>query len=74
MSRVAFLWNPDNSSQAAYLDEWKAAAPALGVEILARNRLPGMYQLRENVRRKAPKRVALSAFQFLSDTGREVPL
>jgi putative tryptophan/tyrosine transport system substrate-binding protein len=93
MSRVAFLWNPNNPSQAAYLDEWKAAAPALGVEVqfvavrsldefdnsfaammqerpdaftmtadplhqlriewiidfLARNRLPGMYQLRENV-------------------------
>jgi putative ABC transport system substrate-binding protein len=91
--RVAFLWNPDNPSQAAYLDEWKAAAPALGVEMLfvavrssdefdsafaammrqrpdaftitgdplhqvhigwiidflARNRLPGMYQFRENV-------------------------
>jgi len=93
MSRVAFLWNPDNPSHAAYLDEWKAAAPALGAEMLfvavrssdefdsafaammrarpdaftmtadplhevhigwildflARNRLPGMYQLREHV-------------------------
>jgi putative ABC transport system substrate-binding protein len=93
MSRVAFLWNPDNPSHAAYLDEWKAAAPALGVEMLfvavrsfdefdsvfaammqkrpdaftmtadfmhqlhigwiidflARNRLPGMYQVREHV-------------------------
>jgi putative ABC transport system substrate-binding protein len=93
ISRVAFLWNPDNHSHAAYLDEWKAAASALGVEMLfvavrssdgfdspfaammrerpdaftmtgdpphqlhigwiidflARNRLPGMYQLRENV-------------------------
>jgi ABC-type uncharacterized transport system substrate-binding protein len=93
MSRVALLWNPDNPSHAAYLDEWKAAAPALGVEMLfvavrsshefdgafaammrerpdaftmtadplhllhirwiidflARNRLPGMYQVRENV-------------------------
>jgi putative ABC transport system substrate-binding protein len=90
---VAFLWNPDNPSHAAYLDEWKAAAQALGVEMLfvavrssdefdstfaammrqrpdaftmtadflhrlhigwiidflARNRLPGMYQVRENV-------------------------
>jgi ABC-type uncharacterized transport system substrate-binding protein len=34
MSRAAFLWNPDNGSHAAYLDEWKAAAPALGVEML----------------------------------------
>jgi putative ABC transport system substrate-binding protein len=93
MSRVAFLWNPDNPSHAPYLDKWKAAAPALGVEMLfvavrssdefdsafaamirerpdaftmtadllhqlhigwiidflARNRLPGMYQVRENV-------------------------
>jgi putative ABC transport system substrate-binding protein len=93
MSRVAFLWNPNNFSHAAYLDEWKSAAPALGVEVLlvvvrsldefdnsfaammrerpdaftmtadslhqlriewiidflARNRLPGMYQVRENV-------------------------
>ena len=93
VSRVAFLWNPDNPSHAAYLDEWKAAAPALGAEMLfvsvrksdefdsafaammrqrpdaftmtadplhqlhigwiidflARNRLPGMYQVRENV-------------------------
>jgi len=93
MLRVAFLWNPDNPSHAAYLDEWKAAAQALDVEILfvavrssdefdsafatmmrerpdaftmtadflhqlhigwiidflARNRLPGMYQVRENV-------------------------
>jgi putative ABC transport system substrate-binding protein len=93
VSRVAFLWNPDNPSHAANLDEWKAAAPALGVEMLfvavrssdefdsafvammrerpdaftmtadalhhlhigwiidflARNRLPGMYQARENV-------------------------
>jgi putative ABC transport system substrate-binding protein len=92
-SRVAFLWNPDNPSHAVYLDEWKAAAPTLGVEMLfvavrssdefdsafaammrerpdaftmtadflhqlhigwiidflARNRLPGMYQIRENV-------------------------
>jgi putative ABC transport system substrate-binding protein len=94
LSRVGFLWNPDNPSyHAAYLDEWKAAATALGVEMLflairkddefdsafaamlrerpdafmmtadplhqlhigwiidflASNRLPGMYQIRENV-------------------------
>src|SRR5262249_21447056 len=34
MSRVALLWNPDNPSHATYLDECKAAAPALGVEML----------------------------------------
>src|SRR5262245_17411330 len=93
ISRLAFLWNPNNDLHAAYLDEWKAAAPALGVkmlfvavgssdefdrafaammperpdgftmiadplhqrhiawiiEFLAKNRLPGMYQVRENV-------------------------
>src|SRR6516225_376274 len=93
MSRVAFLFNPDNPSVTTYPDEWKAAAAALGVEMLsvavrssdeldsafaammrerpdaftmtadflhqlhigwiidflARNRLPGMYQVRENV-------------------------
>jgi putative tryptophan/tyrosine transport system substrate-binding protein len=93
VSRVAVLWNPNNASLAAYLDEWKAAAPRLGVEelfvavrssdefnsafaammrerpdafemtadpvhqlhvgriidFLARHRLPGMYQVRENV-------------------------
>jgi len=93
VSRVAFLWNPGNPSHAANLDEWKAAAPALGVEMLfvavrssdefdsafvammrerpdaftmtadalhqlhigwiidflARNRLPGMYVVREDV-------------------------
>jgi putative ABC transport system substrate-binding protein len=34
MSRAAFLWNPNNASHAAYLDELKAVAPALGVEML----------------------------------------
>jgi putative ABC transport system substrate-binding protein len=34
ISRVAFLWNPDNPSQTTYPDEWKAAARALGVEML----------------------------------------
>jgi putative ABC transport system substrate-binding protein len=93
ISRLAFLWNPNNASHAAYLDEWKSAAPALGVKVLfvavgspdefdsafaammrerpdgftmtadplhqlhidwiidflAKNRLPAMYQVRENV-------------------------
>jgi putative tryptophan/tyrosine transport system substrate-binding protein len=34
VSRVAFLWNPNNSSHLAYLDEWRAVAPKLGVEPL----------------------------------------
>jgi putative ABC transport system substrate-binding protein len=93
ISRVAFLWNPNNASHATYLEEWKAAASALGVtmqfvavgssnefdcalaammrerpdgftmtadplhqlhiariiDFLAKNRLPGMFQIRENV-------------------------
>jgi putative ABC transport system substrate-binding protein len=93
ISRVAFLWNPNNASHAAYLEEWKAAAATLGVtmqfvavgspdefdsafaavmrerpdgftmtadplhqlhigriiDFLAKNRLPAMFQQRENV-------------------------
>jgi putative tryptophan/tyrosine transport system substrate-binding protein len=32
VSRVAFLWNPNNASHLAYLDEWRAVAPTMGVE------------------------------------------
>jgi ABC-type uncharacterized transport system substrate-binding protein len=32
VSRVAFLWNPNNASHLAYLGEWGAAAPTLGLE------------------------------------------
>src|SRR5262245_9889205 len=93
ISRVAFLWNPDNASNTAYYEELQRAAPALGVKLLSvevrsfnvdsvftgimmkerpdafmttsdplhqlhvgriidfelKNRLPGMYQVRENV-------------------------
>jgi putative ABC transport system substrate-binding protein len=93
ISRLAFIWNPNNASHAAYLEEWKAAAPAFRVKMLfvavgssdeldsafaammreqpdgftmtadplhqlhigwiidflAKNRLPGMYQVGENV-------------------------
>ena len=34
VSRVAFLWNPNNGSHLAYLEEWRAVAPKLGVEPL----------------------------------------
>jgi putative tryptophan/tyrosine transport system substrate-binding protein len=34
VSRVAFLWNPNNPSHLAYLEEWRAVAPKLGVEPL----------------------------------------
>ena len=91
ISRIAFLWNPNNASHAAYLEEWNAAASTLGVKMhfvavsssdefdgafaammrerpdafamtadpfhllhivwitdfLAKNGLPGMYQVRE---------------------------
>lgn len=94
LSRVAFLWNPNNASHAAYLQDLKAAVPALSIDLIlvgvgsvsefdsafatmmkarpdaftmsgdpfhqlhvgwiidfmAKNRLPGVYQLSENVR------------------------
>jgi len=34
LSRVAFLWNPNNASHVAYLEEWRALAPRLGVELV----------------------------------------
>jgi ABC-type uncharacterized transport system substrate-binding protein len=34
VSRVAFLWNPNNASHLAYLEEWRAVTPKLGVEAL----------------------------------------
>jgi putative ABC transport system substrate-binding protein len=32
VSRVAFLWNSNNASHRAYLEEWRAATPTLGIE------------------------------------------
>ena len=93
VSRIGFLWNPDNGSTAAILDELQVAAPKLGmkvlsvpvrnatdfdgafaalmrerphvflmtndplhqrhigriIELLVKNRLPGIFQMRENV-------------------------
>jgi putative tryptophan/tyrosine transport system substrate-binding protein len=94
VSRVAFLWNPDNASNVLQFEEIRAAAPTIGVtvisvsvspriefetafaammkerpdalamtaepfhqtyiawimEFMAKNRLPAVYQLSENVR------------------------
>jgi putative tryptophan/tyrosine transport system substrate-binding protein len=94
VSRIAFLWNPDNASNVLQLEEIQAAAPTLGVTVIsvsvspriefetafaammkerpdafamtgepvhqthiawimdfmAKNRLPAVYQLSENVR------------------------
>jgi putative tryptophan/tyrosine transport system substrate-binding protein len=94
VSRVAFLWNPDNASNVLQFEEIRAAAPTLGVTVIsvsvsprtefetafaammkerpdafamtgepfhqthiawimdfvAKNRLPAVYQLSENVR------------------------
>jgi ABC-type uncharacterized transport system substrate-binding protein len=94
VSRVAFLWNPDNASNVLQFEDAQAAAPKLGVTVIsvsvspriefetafaammrerpdafamtgepfhqthiawiidfmAKNRLPAMYQLSENVR------------------------
>jgi len=35
VARVAFLWNPDNASNAAMLDELQFAAPALGLTLIS---------------------------------------
>jgi putative ABC transport system substrate-binding protein len=34
VARVAFLWNPDNASNAAQLEEVQIAAPILGIQLL----------------------------------------
>jgi putative tryptophan/tyrosine transport system substrate-binding protein len=35
VSRVAFLWNPDNASNAVILDELQMAAPSLGIRLIS---------------------------------------
>jgi putative ABC transport system substrate-binding protein len=32
--RVAFLWNPNNLSHLAYLEEWRTVAPALDIKLI----------------------------------------
>jgi putative tryptophan/tyrosine transport system substrate-binding protein len=34
LSRLAFLWNRNNGSHLAYLDEWRAAVPKVDAELL----------------------------------------
>jgi putative ABC transport system substrate-binding protein len=34
VSRVAFLWNPNNGSHVAYLEQWRVVGPTLGVKLL----------------------------------------
>jgi putative ABC transport system substrate-binding protein len=34
LARVAFLWNANNPSHLAYIEEWQTAAPRLGVKLL----------------------------------------
>ena len=34
LSRVAFLWNSNNASHQAYLEEWRAWAPKLGLHLI----------------------------------------
>jgi putative ABC transport system substrate-binding protein len=34
LSRVAILWNSNNGSHQAYLDEWRAQAPQLGLHLI----------------------------------------
>jgi putative ABC transport system substrate-binding protein len=45
ISRVAFLWNPDNASNVVILEELRTAAPALGLELIAvEARMPGDFE------------------------------
>jgi putative ABC transport system substrate-binding protein len=45
IARVAFLWNPDNASNVVILEELRAAAPALGLELIAvEARMPGDFE------------------------------
>ena len=45
ISRVAFLWNPDNASNVVILEELRAAAPTLGLELIAvEARVPGDFE------------------------------
>jgi putative tryptophan/tyrosine transport system substrate-binding protein len=45
VSRVAFLWNPDNASNVLILEELRAAAPKLGLELVAVDaRNPGDFE------------------------------
>ena len=34
LSRLAFLWNRNNASHLAYLDEWRATVPKVGAQLL----------------------------------------
>jgi putative ABC transport system substrate-binding protein len=34
LARVAFLWNSNNASHLGYLEEWRAVAPKLGLDLL----------------------------------------
>src|SRR6266446_717985 len=42
VSRVAFLWNPDNASNVLQLEEIQAAAPTLGVTVISVRVSPGI--------------------------------
>jgi len=35
VARVAFLWNPDNASNVAFLEELKTGSRALGMELIS---------------------------------------
>jgi putative ABC transport system substrate-binding protein len=44
VSRVALLWNPNNASHEAYIEEWRGVAPKLDVKLLfAEVQNPGQF-------------------------------
>ena len=51
LSRVALLWNPKNASNAHNFVELQATVPGMGLSLnfLKESRLPGMFQVQENL-------------------------
>jgi putative ABC transport system substrate-binding protein len=72
VSRVAFLWNPNNPSHLAYLDEWRAVAPTMGVEPLfvELGRPDQLEPAFADMMRKGPDALSMTADPFhLSHVG-----
>ena len=72
VARVAFLWNPNNASHLAYLDEWRAVAPTMGVEpVFVEVGDPGQLEPAfDDMMRKRPDALSITADPFhLSHVG-----
>jgi putative ABC transport system substrate-binding protein len=72
VSRVAFLWNPNNASHLAYLDEWRTVAPTMGVEpvFVEVGDLGQLGPAFDDMMRKRPDALSITADPFhLSHVG-----